>query len=77
MLLHGDLDPAVNSQQSEEMFTALWRQNKDAVFVRYYGEGHGISNPANIVDMWERKLRFLEEHLGSDVSEKHQTGNSN
>ena len=63
MLIHGDLDTAVNITQSEEMFTALHRQHKDVIFLRYLGEGHGLANPANIRDMWRRKVDFFEEHL--------------
>ena len=61
MLIHGDLDP-VNISQSEEAFSALYRQNKDVVFVRYWGEEHSINSPVNIRDMWTRVFAFLEEH---------------
>jgi dipeptidyl aminopeptidase/acylaminoacyl peptidase len=45
------------------MFTALYRQNKPAAFVRYWGEGHGIESPANIRDMWVRVFAWLERWL--------------
>ena len=38
MLIHGELD-FVPIQQAEEFFTALFRQDKRAVLVRYAGEG--------------------------------------
>ena len=57
LLLQGDLD-YIHASQGQEMFTALARQGKDVVFVRYAGEGHGIHRPANIRDMWGRIFRF-------------------
>lgn len=64
MLVHGDLDPTVSMSQSEEMFTALTRLNRDAVFLRYWGEGHTLNSPANIRDFWSRRLAWYREHLG-------------
>ncbi len=57
MLMSGDLD-YVSTTQTEEFFTALTRLNKDAVFVRYYGEDHVYNSPANIRDMWRRILEW-------------------
>lgn len=64
MLIHGDLDQNVPVNQAEEMFTALHRQDKDAVFVRYWGEDHVLASPVHIVDMWNRIFGFLDTHLG-------------
>ena len=64
LLLHGDYD-YLSMTQSEEYFTALSRLNKDAVFVRYFGEGHVFSSPANIRDMWTRIFDWYETHLGA------------
>ena len=63
MIIHGDLDPAVGIEQGEEFFTALYRQNKRARFVRYWGEWHGIESPANIRDMWQRIYAWFDEFL--------------
>ena len=30
-------------------------------FVRYWGEGHIIENPANIRDLWLRRLAWFDE----------------
>ena len=65
MLIHGNLDYHYPISQFDEMFTALYRLNREAVFVRYWGEGHGIFSPANIRDMWDRQLNWLERHLGN------------
>jgi dipeptidyl aminopeptidase/acylaminoacyl peptidase len=60
MLVHGDLD-FVPIQQSEEFFTALYRQDKRAVFVRYQGEWHTIANRPNVLDLWQRFSFWLAE----------------
>lgn len=62
MLIHGDLDASVLISQTEEMFTALYREGKDAVFIRYPGEHHGIEQPQNQRDMWQRLFDFLEDN---------------
>lgn len=64
LLFHGDYD-YVSMTQSEEYFTALSRLDKDAVFVRYFGEGHVFSSPANIRDMWARIFDWYGMYLGA------------
>lgn len=58
LMFHGDLDWLPISQ-SEEFFTALVREGKDAKFVRYWGEPHSAKRPQNHRDMWYRTLDFL------------------
>jgi dipeptidyl aminopeptidase/acylaminoacyl peptidase len=60
MLIHGDLD-FVPIQQSEEFFTALYRQDKRAALVRYQGEWHTIDNRSNVLDLWRRMNTWLAE----------------
>jgi dipeptidyl aminopeptidase/acylaminoacyl peptidase len=60
MIIQGDMD-YIAIQQGEEFFTALYRQGKRAEFVRYWGEGHTLQSPANIRDMWNRILAWLDE----------------
>jgi len=67
MLIHGDAD-SVAISQAEEMFTALARLNKDSVFLRYVGEGHGLSSPANLRDMWSRIFRWYKDTLGEPMA---------
>lgn len=62
MLVHGDLD-FVPIQQAEEFFTALYRQEKRALFVRYQGEWHTISARANVLDLWKRIDSWLTETM--------------
>jgi dipeptidyl aminopeptidase/acylaminoacyl peptidase len=62
MLIHGDLD-FIPVQQAEEFFTALYRQDKRAMFLRYQGEWHEISNRANVLDMWSHIAAWLSETM--------------
>jgi dipeptidyl aminopeptidase/acylaminoacyl peptidase len=63
MIVQGDMD-YVPIQQGEEFFTALYRQNKAASFVRYWGEGHIIESPANVSDLWTRIYAWLAQFVG-------------
>ena len=62
LLLHGDLD-YVSIGQAEEMFAGLKRLEKEVEFVRYFGEGHVMSKPANIRDSWRRIVAWFDKHL--------------
>lgn len=65
LLVHGDRD-LLPSTQSEIMFSALWRQNKDARLLTYWGEGHHLWSPDNIRDLYTEIVRFLDRTLGED-----------
>lgn len=62
MIVQGDED-FVPMEQGEEMFSALSRLNKRAEFVRYWGEGHVISNPVNQRDLWLRIYAWFDNYL--------------
>ena len=62
LIIQGDLD-YVPIQQGEEFFLSLYRQNKRAAFVRYWGEGHIIQGPSNTRDMWNRIYAWFDEFL--------------
>jgi len=64
MLVHGDLD-FIPIQQAEEFFTALYRQDKRAVLLRYEGEWHTIANRVNVLDLWRRIGQWLSETMPS------------
>lgn len=49
--------------QAEELFSALYRQQKDVVLVTYRGEGHVLSSPANIRDFYDTVWAWLDEVL--------------
>ena len=70
MLIHGDID-FVSVTQAEELFTALTRVKKDAVFVQYGGEEHALESPANIRDLWARLLKWYGEHLANAAENSH------
>ncbi len=62
MIIQGDMD-YVAMQQGEQFFMSLYRQNKRAQFIRYWGEGHVLEGPANIRDMWQRIYAWFDEFL--------------
>jgi Dipeptidyl aminopeptidases/acylaminoacyl-peptidases len=68
LIIQGDLD-YVPISQGEEFFTALYRQNKRAAFVRYWGEDHIIQSPANARDMWDRIYAWFDEFLVSSIKQ--------
>lgn len=69
MLVLGDMD-IIGMQQGQEMFTALYRQNKPARFVRYWGEGHILNSPANIKDFWARAFDWFDRYFSAAVEVK-------
>ena len=62
LLIHGDAD-FIRLSQAQQMFAGLYRQNKTAELVTYFGEGHIVSSPANLRDMYRRILDWLAEGL--------------
>jgi dipeptidyl aminopeptidase/acylaminoacyl peptidase len=60
LIMQGDQD-YVPMAQGEEMFTALRKLDRRVRFVRYWGEGHVLSSPANIAHMWEQIVMWLAE----------------
>lgn len=64
MLIHGDGD-FVRLSQAQAMFAALYRQGKDAELVTYFGEGHIVSSPANLRDMYQRMIGWLRDEQGA------------
>jgi dipeptidyl aminopeptidase/acylaminoacyl peptidase len=62
LLIHGALDP-IAMTQSQAMYSALFRQGKDAMLVTYWGANHAVTAPGDVRDVWARTFRFLDEHL--------------
>jgi dipeptidyl aminopeptidase/acylaminoacyl peptidase len=58
----GDADP-LSLQQGEELFSALYRQGKDAELLSYWGEGHVLASPANVRDFHERMFDWFDCHF--------------
>jgi len=63
LLIHGALD-VVPVTQSEAMYTALFRQRKDAMLVTYWGMMHTPIAPGDVRDIYDRIFAFLDEHVG-------------
>lgn len=64
MLVHGWRD-SVPMAGSEAMYSALFRQGKDALFVTYWGADHHVASPGDVRDVWARTFDFLDTHLRS------------
>ncbi len=62
LLLQGDQDIA-SLTQAQELFSALYRQNKDAMLVSYWGEAHVVTSPANLRDLYRRVFNWLDQTL--------------
>lgn len=62
LLIHTDMD-AFALAQYERMFTALHQQGKPARMLRYWGEGHGPSSPANIRHLWGEIFGWFDRYL--------------
>jgi hypothetical protein len=61
LLLHTDLDVNFPMSQFDEMFIQLVRQRKEAQYVRYWGEEHGLKSPANLRDQWSRMAAWFDQ----------------
>jgi dipeptidyl aminopeptidase/acylaminoacyl peptidase len=63
MILHNDLDGAVDFTQGVEYFNTLRRLQKPVVMLEYPGENHGLRRPANQQDYTIRMREFFDHHL--------------
>jgi dipeptidyl aminopeptidase/acylaminoacyl peptidase len=63
MFIHGEEDQDVTVTEAEQMYIALKQVGVDAVFLRYPREGHGLREPAHVVDALERSLAWYEKYL--------------
>lgn len=61
-LAYGDLDP-VGLDEGEAMFSALYRQGKDARLLTFWGEGHVILSPGNVRRLYREALIWLDAAL--------------
>ncbi len=62
MVLHGEMDVRCPTSQGEEFYTALKRLGKEAVFVRYPGEYHGLARLTHKIDRVERIVAWFEHY---------------
>ena len=49
---------------SDAIFVGLRRLGKDVEYRIYQDESHVIKHRANVIDFWQRRIDFLEQHLG-------------
>lgn len=67
LMVHGIMD-SLPPEYPDHAFAALRRLGKKAQYALYGGEGHVISRAANVVDFWNRRIAWLEEHLGKPAA---------
>ena len=63
LILHGEQDPQVPPQESQEFIAALKQAGKDFSYTTYPGEGHGFQQREHKRDAFERELAFLNKYL--------------
>jgi len=66
VLMHGDEDEAVPWYQSIELYLALRRTGKHAVFLQYRGEPHHPRKYGNKLDYSMKMKAFFDHHLKGD-----------
>jgi dienelactone hydrolase len=64
MIAYGEID-GTHPAQAEQLFSALYRQNKDALLLTYWGEPHLLGSPGNLRDYYTRGLAFLDRYLAA------------
>jgi dipeptidyl aminopeptidase/acylaminoacyl peptidase len=63
IILHNDMDGAVDFTQGMEYYNTLRRLQKPVVLLEYPGENHGLARPANQQDYTVRMKEFFDHYL--------------
>jgi dipeptidyl aminopeptidase/acylaminoacyl peptidase len=63
LILHGEEDPQVPPQESQQFAAALKKAGKTYSYFTYPGEGHGFQQRAHRKDADEKELAFLNKYL--------------
>ena len=66
LIMHGEEDHPVDPRQSVEMFSYLQLNGVPSRLVLYPREGHGINEPAHMVDYQTRELEWFRHYLLGD-----------
>ena len=66
LILHGEQDPQVPLQESQQLVAALQAAGKPFEYHTYPREGHGFQERAHRRDAYERQLAFLTLHLSGN-----------
>jgi dipeptidyl aminopeptidase/acylaminoacyl peptidase len=67
LVMHGEEDHPVDPRQSVELFTYLQLNGVPSRLVLYPREGHGINEPAHMVDYQTRELEWFRHYLLGDL----------
>jgi dipeptidyl aminopeptidase/acylaminoacyl peptidase len=69
LILHGEEDPQVPPQESQEFAAALKKAGKTFTYITYPHEGHGFQQREHRQDADERELAFLNKYLKSEAAQ--------
>ena len=69
LILHGEEDPQVPPQESQEFAAALKKAGKTFNYITYPNEGHGLQQREHRKDAYERELSFLNKYLKPDSAQ--------
>ncbi|MGA2847498.1 MAG: S9 family peptidase [Terracidiphilus sp.] len=69
LILHGEEDPQVPPQESQEFAAALKKAGKTFTYITYPHEGHGFQQREHRQDADERELAFLNKYLKPDTAQ--------
>jgi dipeptidyl aminopeptidase/acylaminoacyl peptidase len=69
-VLHGAEDERVHPTQGREFYRALRRLGVETEMVLYPRSPHGPREPKQLIDVMERPLDWLDEHLGRGSEEE-------
>ncbi|MBI1196737.1 MAG: prolyl oligopeptidase family serine peptidase [Phenylobacterium sp.] len=67
LLIHGAQD-GLPLAQSEAMYSALYRQGKDALLLVYWAAMHAPVSPGDVRDVYARTFAFLDDQLGPTLT---------
>ena len=68
MLMHAELDQA-GTDSYRQMFEAMNRLRKEAVYIEYRGEGHSLASPANIRHQFHAIADWFDTHVRGEAPE--------
>ena len=63
LAVHGDRDPRVPLEETEQIVAALRARGVPTELIRFADEGHGIVRPANRQRLYPQIAAFLDRHL--------------
>jgi dipeptidyl aminopeptidase/acylaminoacyl peptidase len=62
-VLQGARDPKISKADTDKLVDAVKASGVPVEYVVLEDEGHGLAAPRNYLQVWERILRFLQNHL--------------